>query len=186
MAAAAACATGSITPGLGSTWTTRHAAASPPLPATGGSMSSMVAHLGRSRPFHHAVDQQFAGDAVDLSFVESRLGSDSRGRRHDARVHRQAQFGGASASGARRLGRAAPRQGRCQLPTASRMRLACLGVVPSSCVAVLRRAARHSPSRFSNWSSDFKHVVAVGQQRSAATAPGRPPRSALYPAIRPP
>ena len=48
------------------------------------SVKPAVADQPDDRSFDHAVDQQFAGDPVDLLFVERGLGSDSRGRRRRA------------------------------------------------------------------------------------------------------
>ena len=67
IAASALCATGSITPGLGSTWTTCQSARRR-CSAGGCRIDELVlADLGDHGALDHAVDQQFAGDALDVA-----------------------------------------------------------------------------------------------------------------------
>ena len=113
IAASALCATGSITPGFGSTWITVHRPPGAARPA------ARISDLADDRSFDDRVAQQFAGDALDVRAGE--LSFDQVSVR-DGGVQRigQVPVRPLRPPGAQPPGRAGRRPDRCQLPTASR------------------------------------------------------------------
>ncbi len=110
----------------------------------------VVAHRRDHGPLHHAVDQQLASDPGHLLFVERlRPGSRWRPPRRRPKVPTPRHPHWRQ----RRPDRAGRRPDRCQLPTASRMRLASVRSRSNSRASCASRAWRSRSNKVRNWSS---------------------------------